>query len=399
MTGGWPLIPLRRLFGVRRGGTPTKDPANWGGPHVWLTPEDLSRHDGERIGSSRRSLTDRGVDSCSAIVSPVGSLVLSSRAPIGYVVETTRPAATNQGCMTLVPKAELHAPYFRYQLLASRQHIEMLGQGSTFKELASASLLSLSLVAPPLDVQRRVADFLDRETARIDALIERKDRLRRLVRERTVLRADEVTWFQAVSEIPLMHAVDPSRPVMYGIVLPGPDVPEGIPIVKGGDVSAQRLTPAALARTTPEIEAPYARARLVADDMLFAIRGGVGDVAAVPAELEGANITQDVARIAPRAGWTSEWLLTMLRTATFQRRAARLITGATIRGINIRDLERIPIPLASQERQEADLAQLRPLLAASDQLVERLNRQVLLLREHRQALITSAVTGQLDISA
>lgn len=255
---------------------------------------------------------------------------------------------------------------------------------------------SIRLAVPSLEEQSAIADFLDRETARIDALLERKRQMMELIGERARRIADSVIWAEVDSEIPLMYAVDALRPVMYGIVLPGPDVPEGVPIVKGGDVSAHRLTPDQLCRTTNEIEAPYARARLRAGDVLFAIRGGVGDAAMVPMELEGGNITQDVARIAPVPEFRSDWLLEVMRTQTVQRRASHLITGATITGLNIRDLERIRIPWSRPERQEADLATLQPLLVASERLERALGRQVELLAEHRQALITAAVTGQMQ---
>jgi type I restriction enzyme S subunit len=256
----------------------------------------------------------------------------------------------------------------------------------------------ISLPLPPLDEQREIADFLDAETARIDALIEKKQRLIAVVDERARTIADDVLWSNVGQEIPLMHLVQPQRPVMYGIVLPGPDVgEEGVPIVKGGDVEA-RLILKKLARTTPEIERPYARARLRRGDVVFAIRGGVGAAAIVPSELDGANITQDVARVAPALGISSEWLLHVLRSRTFQHRARELVRGATITGLNIRDLERVRIPWADSDRQEADLAALQSAVAVSTGLSRRLIRQIDLFRERRQALITAAVTGVLDVA-
>ena len=64
---------------------------------------------------------------------------------------------------------------------------------------------------------------------------------------------------------------------MYGIVLPGPSVEEGVSILKGGDVKSDRLSPESLAKTTHEIEAPFARARLRSNDVVYAIRGSIGD--------------------------------------------------------------------------------------------------------------------------
>ena len=71
-------VQLRRIFRVVNGGTPTKDPENWNGEIVWVTPEDLGRHGGMWIQNSRRQLSDEGLRSSSNLV-PRGSIVLSTR--------------------------------------------------------------------------------------------------------------------------------------------------------------------------------------------------------------------------------------------------------------------------------------------------------------------------------
>jgi type I restriction enzyme S subunit len=89
--------------------------------------------------------------------------------------------------------------------------------------------------------------------------------------------------------------------------------------------------------------------------------------------------------------------LLTLRSPAFQARAAQWITGATIKGLNIGDLERLRVPWSTCERQMRDLSTLEPFIASSGRLVEALQRQVELLSEHRQALITAAITGELDL--
>jgi type I restriction enzyme S subunit len=312
-----------------------------------------------------------------------------------------RPAYASTELLALRPGEGIEGRWLAY-VCSSRPLIDWAvatSDGTKMPRTSWEKLGAFRLQVPTPTAQREIADFLDAETARIDALVEKKRRMIALVGERARNITDEVLWANVEGEIPLMHVVQPQRPVMYGIVLPGPDVGEdGIPVVKGGDVGAG-LTLGRLARTTPEIERPYARARLRPRDLLFAIRGGVGDAAIAPPELEGANITQDVARIAPGAEVSSEWLIEVLRSRTFQHRARELVRGATITGLNIRDLERIRIPWADRTRQEGDLGALRPLLAVSAGLSNRLERQIELLREHRQALITAALTGQLAVAA
>ncbi len=251
---------------------------------------------------------------------------------------------------------------------------------------------------PPLPDQRAIADYLDNEIERIDAIVAAKQRMAELLKERWRDVLDLVIWSDVAGTTRVMHVVDPRRPVMYGIILPGPDVGgDGIAIIKGGDVAKGRLSWETLCKTTPEIEAPYARARVRAGDLVFAIRGGIGDVAVVTGELTGANLTQDVARVAPRTGISSEWLMYALHAPRTQHDVRRRVTGATITGLNIWELDRVELPLASPERQRRDLQQLVSEAKHLHEMHRALARQISLLLERRQTLITAAVTGQLDI--
>lgn len=187
------VVAIRRVFRVVNGGTPTSDEANWQGEVMWATPVDLAGVDGGRIVSTARTLTREGLHSGSAAV-PAGSIVLSTRAPIGYVVETTSELAFNQGCRGLVPRAEVDVRYFRYQLLARRPDLVALGLGSTFAELSSDALASVKVAYPSLRVQRELADQLDAQTARIDALIRKTGQvIDRLTERRQALITAAVT--------------------------------------------------------------------------------------------------------------------------------------------------------------------------------------------------------------
>jgi type I restriction enzyme S subunit len=272
-----------------------------------------------------------------------------------------RPCFVSTELMCLRPGPLVDPRWLSY-VAASKPAIEFgvaTSDGSKMPRTSWEKFGQFRLDVPPVEAQQRFADFLDRETTRIDALIDRKRAMLELISERWQAILGSVIWKDVRETAPVMHFVDPGRPVMYGIVLPGPDVGgDGIPIVKGGDVK-RGLSPDELARTTPEIEAPYARARLRRGDVLYAIRGGVGDVAIAPAELAGANITQDVARVAPRKNVQPDWLRYALQTPQAQADAESRITGATIRGLNIWELERLHLPLASAERQVDDLSRLR----------------------------------------
>lgn len=197
--------------------------------------------------------------------------------------------------------------------------------------------------------------------------------------------------------VPLMRLTHPSRPIMYGIVLPGPDVEAGIPIVKGGDVKEHRLKLELLNRTTAEIEAPYARARLKPRDIVYSIRGTIGEAEVVPGELVDANITQDVARISPAPGVKTRWLLHVMKSKPLFVQLEQRSLGAAIRGINIFELKRARVPVPPSCERDEIAVFLDAETAKLDALTTEAKRNISLLQERRSALIAAAVTGQIDV--
>lgn len=184
---------------------------------------------------------------------------------------------------------------------------------------------------------------------------------------------------------------------MYGIVLPGPHVDDGIPIVKGGNCEPGRLHLDAMSRTTHEIESRYVRSRLRSGDIVYAIRGSIGQAEAVPQELEGANMTQDAARISPHVEVDNQWLLFAVRSQAFFSHLDAHATGATIRGINIWDLKRAPVCIPNRDEQQGIAAFIDREAARINALREKAKKSINLLREYRTALISAAVTGKIDV--
>lgn len=191
----WAAIQLRRTFDIVNGGTPPVSNEDcWDGDTAWLTPDDLGRNNRKFIGQGQRNITSEGIRTSSARLTPANSVLLSTRAPIGHLAITEVPAASNQGCRTLVPLGPAQSDFAYYALLASRDVLQAAGKGSTFMELSASDLAAHRLPSPPIDEQRSISAYLDRETARIDKLVSMQASLiERLDEYRTALITQAVT--------------------------------------------------------------------------------------------------------------------------------------------------------------------------------------------------------------
>ena len=259
-----------------------------------------------------------------------------------------------------------------------------------------ADLGQLRIDVPALEAQRRIAGFLDSETARIDRLVSHVDRVQDLLGERLASAIhSEMSGLEAV-RVRLDSLCDPARPIIYGIVLPGPSVEDGVPLIKGGDVHRGLPSGVTESKVARDIEQSRTRSRVAPGDLIYSIRGSFGDVVEVPESLPVANITQDVARIAPTEV-SAGWLRFALLSADFRRQADEAARGAAVRGVNIEDLRsfRLPVPDRKiRERQESALLEQEEDVRGTLQL---LRSQSDLLRERKQAIIAAAVTGQIAV--
>jgi type I restriction enzyme M protein len=165
----WEDVLIGDVARVIGGGTPpSRDDDNFGGDIPWITPKDLTTHQGRYIAEGARSLTEAGLANSSAKLLPTNAVLVSSRAPIGLVAIAARPVTTNQGIRSLVFD-ESQDPVFWYYLLRHATAIlDSHANGSTFREISGGSIARLPFVVPSLTWQRRLSSML----GRLDTLAE-----------------------------------------------------------------------------------------------------------------------------------------------------------------------------------------------------------------------------------
>lgn len=154
-------VTIKEIGTVVGGATPKTDHDEyWGGSYRWITPAELDADSGY-IYDSVRKLTKAGVESCSLQEMPVGTVILSSRAPIGKVAIAGNTFYCNQGFKNIICKEGITPRYLYTVLLLNVEYLNSLGRGATFKEISKGIVESIRIPVPSMDLQQQFAVFVE----------------------------------------------------------------------------------------------------------------------------------------------------------------------------------------------------------------------------------------------
>lgn len=163
----WPLIKLKNCCQVVGGATPKRNVDEyWSSPDVpWVTPKDVSKLNSPILEDSPEYISNKGFKKCAAFMLPKGSVLVTSRAPIGNVAIAGKNMCTNQGFKSLIPNENVDGLYLYYCMLARSANLQALGNGATFKEVSKKIVEEFEIPLPPLAEQKRIAAILDKADA------------------------------------------------------------------------------------------------------------------------------------------------------------------------------------------------------------------------------------------
>ena len=179
LPNNWEWARLGDIGQIVGGGTPSSRNIEYytdnGIP--WLTPADLRGYKDKYISHGNRFITELGLQKSSARMLPKGSVLFSSRAPIGYVVINNEELCTNQGFKSIVPYMIEMNEYIYYFLKHNTKNIEDMASGTTFKEISGKGMSEIVIPVPPLEEQKRIVDKIDVLFKLIDKLDNNKQDL------------------------------------------------------------------------------------------------------------------------------------------------------------------------------------------------------------------------------
>ena len=326
------------------------------------------------------------------------------------------------------PKASVHPTFLAKQLASARtiRYFAANATGSTRFGLAIGTIEKLDVPTPPIAEQAKIAEVLstaDRAIEQTEALIAKHQRIKtglmqdlltRGIDEHGDLRCDQTHKFKdsPLGRIPvewelrsLGQCVRADAPICYGILMPGQGVDNGVPVIKVKDLVGGRIVQDNLLLTDRRIDRQYRRSRLRSGDLVITIRGTTGRLAVVPPELDGANITQDTARVRLSDCHSARFCFYCLQSESAQGQIAFHTIGQAVKGINIRDVKRLLLGMPSLHEQERlanrfeglektiyatfrALAKLKSTKAGLMQDLLTGNRRVTALLEQRQGVAT-----------
>ena len=178
----WEVKKVKDVAVVKNGGTPsTKNQKYWNGKILWLTPKELSGFEDIEISDTERKISDEGLKHSSATVLPAGAVLLTSRAPIGYIAIAGVPMATNQGFKNFVCDSKLLNNEFLYFFLRLKtKYLQSLGRGATFTEISKTAVEKVEIPLPPLEIQKQIVAKLSAVQEYKTQLLAQKSKLKEL---------------------------------------------------------------------------------------------------------------------------------------------------------------------------------------------------------------------------
>jgi len=402
---------LRFLFDTKSGATPSSGVEEyWDGDINWVTPEDLGKLEDRYVRETRRRITEEGYKSCGVSLASAGSIVLSKRAPIGQTAILATPSTCNQGCFLLTKRDSIDERFYFYSLIHLRPALEALGRGSTFMELSADDLNSLLLPFPSEERQRLIADYLDRETTRIDALIAEKERMLALLDEKRAALISRVVTRGLDPNVPLkpsgqnwLGEIPAHWPttkfswdvfISEGQVDPEDDNFSEMILIAPNHIES-RTGQVIYKETSADQGAVSGKYLCKEGDVLYSkIRPALRKVALAD---EDCLCSADMYALRPSERLLPQYLQYFLLSEDFSTWAELESARVAMPKINRETLSAIRMPVPPLQEQERIIFEIRKGTERIDLQRKAIRVSVELLKERRAALITAAVTGQIPL--
>jgi len=416
----WAVGNIRRYAKMKTGHTPSRNhPEYWDNCTIpWFTLADVWQlRDGKQkyLEETKEKISELGLQNSAAELLPAGTVVFSRTASVGFSGIMPIPMATTQDFWNWICSLKLIPDYLLYVFRSMEQEFQRLTMGSTHKTIYQPIAAAISICVPSQSEQRAIAAFLDRETARIDALIEKKQRQIELLQEkRAALISHAVTkglnpnakmkdsGIEWLGEVPEHWDVAPlySRYIVQlGKMLDAKRITgdQLLPYLRNVDVQWDFVN----VEDLPEMDISsdeYERYTLQVGDLIVCEGGEVGRTAIWHGELPLCGFQKAIHRVRPRSKKDTARFFYYAMSAAAKSgifiangnpNTIPHLTGEQFR------VYRFPFPPVDEQCAIAETLDIETTKV--DRLAEKIRGSIEKLREYRTALISAAVTGKIDV--
>ena len=377
MRHSWQEKMVSEIGEVVSGGTPsTQVEAFWNGEVNWITPTDLSKLNYPKIEGSKKKITKLGLSNSSANLIPAKSIVMSSRAPIGYFAIPSIEYSTNQGCKSIILNNDEDVIFHYYNFLFNVFTFKNRGEGTTFAEISKKAIEILKFQVPPLPQQKKIAQILstcDTVLEHTEAAIAKYQALKQGMLHDLFTRGIDIQTGQlrpSYEEAPELYKetelgfvpVDWEVRDLLSITSLITDgahfspIPQekGMPIGNVKDIKNGKIDYDNCTRILPQVFEELKRQNCSPkiDDVLLSKDGTIGRVVhftdSIPIVL-----LSSIAIIRPNELAFPGYLATILKSEFFDKELYKLLSGSALKRITLRDIQKIKMPYPKEiEEQE-----------------------------------------------
>ena len=401
----WPTVKLGDICRIELGKTPARGQKKlWDESrftnNVWLSIADLPKGIKPHVSDSKEYISDEGAELCKIV--PSGTLIVSFKLTLGRLAITETDLYTNEAIAALYINENAHIKqvylywylaYFDWQAAAGND-VKVKG-----KTLNKAKLKEIEVLAPPISEQKRIVTILDQAFADIDRVRALTEQNLKNARELFESKLQQVfsqgggEWVTSA----LAEIVQDDCSLSYGIVQPGKDFKNGLPVVRPTDLTSEIIALEGLKLIDPTLADSYKRTTLQGGELLLCVRGSTGVISVASDELEGANVTRGIVPIRfngrhmiQKFGYyqfISKYIQDQIKAGTY---------GAALMQINIRDLRKLEFTVPPIDFQLESIS----MLDEAGDLINKLERtyrdKLRDLDELKKSILQKAFMGELS---
>lgn len=408
----WCWTRLGKITNVVGGGTPSSSKKEYydNGTIPWLSPADLSGYSDIYISRGQKNITELGLSKSSARLMPKDTVLLSSRAPIGYVAIASNSISTNQGFKNFLPSDAFYSRFLYWYLKSSKSLLESYASGTTFLELSGSKASMVEFPLPPLPEQKRIVHRIESLFAKLD---EAKEKIQQVLDGAEMRKAailykaftgeltknwrkengiSEDSWVEyTLQSVCTMKITDGTHKTpTYS------DKENGVVFLSAKDITSGEINWENTKYITSELHKElYSRLAPQINDILLAKNGTTG-VAALVKEDKVFDIYVTLALLRPNVEIViPEYLLNIINSPLCKVQFNENLTGIGVPNLHLRDIKDVKIKVPSISEQEIISDKVEMLLANEGMVTKNCLKQIEVIDTMKKSIIAKAFRGEL----